>query len=66
MSAESAGCEALRAGQPAMHPQRVVAGAKRPATTLLISRAAFLRRLNVTAQKVRVVLSITLSPIDTA
>ena len=33
MSAESAGCEALRAERPAVHPQRVVAGAKRPATT---------------------------------
>jgi len=33
MSAESAGCEALCAERPAVHPQRVVAGAKRPATT---------------------------------
>ena len=33
MSAESADCEALHAERPAVLPQRVVAGAKRPATT---------------------------------
>ena len=33
MSAESAGCEALRAERPSVLLQRVVAGAKRPATT---------------------------------
>jgi len=33
MSAEFAGCEALRAKRPAVHPQCVVVGAKRPATT---------------------------------
>ena len=37
MSAESAGCEAIRAERPAVHPQRVVTGAKRPATTTRIT-----------------------------